>query len=480
MPGRQAGLDGLLGDPARPAADGHQFVGDAGRPRSDHAVAGFLIGAQLEHVAQHGQVASFELGQQVEGSDGRLGRGVVGVVEQDRSARPGHGHQAQLGVARLQPSQDLLPRHPFHQADGRRPQRRMHRMLAEHRHADVLVLAPVMQGEAHPIQAESDDLIGPQVGLRAQAVGEHTRPGSDGHRSHALVVVIEDGDPLGGRRQGFDKLSLPRYDRLHRAGPFQMHRADIGDHAHLRPGDVAQQGDLPRHVEAHLQHGPAVIAGQLEDRQRQADLVVEVAEVAQGAEPSFEQLGGDFLGSRLPQTAGDADDMDRQARTPVAGGLLQRRQHVRHAQQADVGECEIRRQRSTQIDHRPGTQAVALDEGGPRPSLEGLGQEVMAVDLVPLQGEEEGPRDDLARIDDGGPYRRAGAAPDPPGQGFDRQLESEARRRHLSHLRPPSARPGWEATRGARRAARPLPGRRAPPPQIPTGRSPACPIERGR
>ncbi len=174
-----------------------------------------------------------------------------------------------------------------------------------------------------------------------------------------------------------------------------MHRADVGDHAHLRPGDVAQQGDLPRHVEAHLQHGPAVIAGQLEDRQRQADLVVEVAGVAQGAEPSFEQLGGDFLGRRLAHAAGDADDMDRQARTPVAGGLLQRRQHVRHAQEADVGEREILRQRSTQVDHRPGTQAVTLDHGGPRPSLEGLGQEVMAVDLVPLEGEEEGPRDDL-------------------------------------------------------------------------------------
>jgi hypothetical protein len=116
-----------------------------------------------------------------------------------------------------------------------------------------------------------------------------------------------------------------------------MHRPDVRDDPHLRTGDVAQQRDLSGHVEPHLQHGPGVIAGQLENRQRQADFVVEVPQVPQRTEATLEQLGGDFLGGRFAQAAGDADDAQRQPRAPVAGDLLQRGQDARHAQQARVG-----------------------------------------------------------------------------------------------------------------------------------------------
>src|SRR3972149_2323276 len=71
--------------------------------------------------------------------------------------------QAQLGARRLQADQDLLPGQAFGQADGRRPQRGVHRVLAEQRHADVFVLASVMQRKANAVQTETDDPVGPQV-----------------------------------------------------------------------------------------------------------------------------------------------------------------------------------------------------------------------------------------------------------------------------------------------------------------------------
>ena len=62
-----------------------------------------------------------------------------------------------------------------------------------------------------------------------------------------------------------------------------MDRTNVRDHADLRQGNVAEEGNLARHIKSHFQHGPLVARAQAQNGQGQADLIIEVAGTLQGA-----------------------------------------------------------------------------------------------------------------------------------------------------------------------------------------------------
>ena len=73
-------------------------------------------------------------------------------------------------------------------------------------------------------------------------------------------------------------------------------------------GDCDERADLAGVVHAELDDRDLGTVAQLDERQRQADVVVQIAAIAEDAVAGRQQIGGDFLGRRLSGAAGDGDD----------------------------------------------------------------------------------------------------------------------------------------------------------------------------
>ena len=247
---------GRFGDGVRARTERQQGVRHLGGTHPDHLVSLTLVGTQFKHVTQHGDLAPVQFAEQVERRQHRLGRGIVGVVEDQRTRLGTDRHQAQLRMSLAQPVEDLLPGQPFGQADRRGAQGSMHRMPPDHRDAQVQRLAVIVQAKADAVQAEAFDVVSPQFGFGRQSVEEDARAGLFFHLAHPRVIKVQDGHATLGQR--LHKFGLANEDILLRACPFGVDRANIADHADLRLGNVAQEGNFARHVESHFEHGAFV------------------------------------------------------------------------------------------------------------------------------------------------------------------------------------------------------------------------------
>ena len=127
--------------------------------------------------------------------------------------------------------------------------------------------------------------------------------------------------------QACQDLGLGRGDRLIAAEQLEMDRADVGDRGHVGLGDRAQLGDLAETAHRHLEHQELGLGRGREDRQRQADLGVEV--LGAGVEAEREDRPADVLDRRLAGRAGDPDHSTAELATPGACQRLQRAERVR-------------------------------------------------------------------------------------------------------------------------------------------------------
>ena len=95
------------------------------------------------------------------------------------------------------------------------------------------------------------------------------------------VVGVDHGG--AARRQRLEDLALGARDRLFRVEEFEVREPGVGDERDVRLREPAEVADLARVVHAHLDHRAAVAGAQLEQRERQADVVVQIA--ARGEHP---------------------------------------------------------------------------------------------------------------------------------------------------------------------------------------------------
>jgi hypothetical protein len=114
-------------------------------------------------------------------------------------------------------------------------------------------------------------------------------------------------------------------------------RADVGDHRHFRLGDRCQLGNLTAAPHRHLQHQRLSVVGRFQQRQRQADLVVEVLVV--GVNPARQQRPGDVLDRGLANRAGDAEDAG--AESPAPGPRQRLHRHQRIIDREDPGAAFV-------------------------------------------------------------------------------------------------------------------------------------------
>ena len=118
------------------------------------------------------------------------------------------------------------------------------------------------------------------------------------------------------------------YHTLEGAEAFEVRATDIGDESAVGIGDTAEEFNLPRMVGAHFHDGQFRSFGDGEQRQRHAEVVVEVALGSRGL-VTFVQHGVDeLLSSRLAIGTSDADDGNLKMAAVLARQLLQGLQHV--------------------------------------------------------------------------------------------------------------------------------------------------------
>ena len=79
----------------------------------------------------------------------------------------------------------------------------------------------------------------------------------------------------------------------------------------------------PGHVEAHFQNGPLMPGTESQDRQRQSDLVVQIAGALQSPKTLGKHLRHHLLGGRLAHAASDSDHAQVELAPPESGNVLQ-------------------------------------------------------------------------------------------------------------------------------------------------------------
>ena len=78
-----------------------------------------------------------------------------------------------------------------------------------------------------------------------------------------------------------------------------MHGVDIGDDRHVGRGDPGQRPDLAGRAHAHLEDGGVVAGPKPQEREGQAEVVVEVPLAFQDVVARREEGGGEVLGRGL-------------------------------------------------------------------------------------------------------------------------------------------------------------------------------------
>ena len=264
--------------------------------------------------------------------------------------------------------------------------------------------------EAHAVARRATRRPRPPRRQRARSRSVSTRAcGVLAHPVDARVVGVEHRRAVA--RQRLDQLALAALDRVQRSGAREVRRAHRGDHADRGPRHGRQQRDVAGDVHAHLEHRDLVLGPQPQQRQRQADLVVLVALVAQHRPALGQRLGDLLLGGRLGQRSGDA-------RRPAARSGRATPPRPRAAPPASATATTLTRRPEAATAARR-ERRVPQHQCG-RARRDGIGQEPMAVRALAGQREEGVARLDAARID----RARHGWVHRPDGRRLPRTAEA--------------------------------------------------------
>jgi len=236
----------------------------------------------------------------------------------------------------------------------------------------VLFPGPVLPGDASPGDQHRDDPVGVNVRRGMQSEGDDPAlPVPSGIPEEGIILVY---DHRPRRRQLPEQVSFLRRHPGQVRESRQMGQADIGDQADVRQGHPGQSGDLPRGVRPQLQDSRHVAGPQAEQRQRQTDEIVEVAFRFQNVSPPSHDGGDHLLGCGLAGAAGNGDDRGGEAPPPPGGQITQCPQGI-----ADDDHGELAGE----------TLRPTVDEGSGGPLPPGLRQVVVAVEMLPRQGDEQ-------------------------------------------------------------------------------------------
>jgi hypothetical protein len=202
--------------------------------------------------------------------------------------------------------------------------------------------------------------------------------------------------------------------------------ADVGPDADLGFRDTDEGANFAWMVHAEFDHRDLRPRAQLEQRQRQADVVVQVPRVAEHPVARREELRRGLLRRRFARAPGNGHHLRPGPPAHVAGQLLQRPRRVRHLDEHAGPPFTCLKGGRRTLDHRARC-AFRQRVGNERVTVEPL-----AADRHEQLARRDGPRVDRYAGD-----LAPGVARDQPPAGGGRDLPGGQRqRRHaLRHLR---------------------------------------------
>ena len=250
-------------------------------------------------------------------------------------------------------------------------------MRAHQRQAQGQTQGPQHEVTAVVVQAHR---VGVQVALLAADRDDVQTGGAGlvGEEGRVVVVAVDHGGGAGGAAG--EDFRLGAGDAVHGAEAFQVGAGDVGDQRHVRLHQAAGPGDFAGGVGAQLDHRLAVLGVQTQQRERHADVVVEVAVGGQGA--LAQQDGDHFFNGGLAGVAGDRHARHRELGGVAGGQAAQTLAGIGHAH---VG-----------VEHA-GVTAL-FHQCGHRAGVPGLGQEGVAVKTLAAQRHEQAVRAQLAGV----------------------------------------------------------------------------------
>ncbi len=334
-------------------------------------------GAQLLHVPHHGHLpAVLGVPQHGGGSPHGLGICVVSVIQNHNVPLAAHNVHPHF---RGQKCADAL-NHLVRGHAQRLTHRRSHKGGVDHVAAQGgNVRLELAAGGLYPA-AQMPRAVGGQVpgGVLQPLSLPHKHRGlgqRPPQRSQHGVVPVEDGQPL--RLQMGENFALGLKDVLPAAQILNVGVPDVGNEGHVRLHQPAQIVDLPCVVHPQLHHAHLMAPLQLEQGEGHADVVVEVPLRFVDAEFCPQHGGYHVLGGGLAHRAGDGDKWDIEPFFVIPGQLPQGALGGAHLDVEFAGEIAL---------PLPGGKAAR------RPRLQGSVNEGVAVEPLPLQGDEQAAR----------------------------------------------------------------------------------------
>ena len=188
-----------------------------------------------------------------------------------------------------------------------------------------------------------------------------------------VVIGVDDGNAI--RLQAAKNAALLASHFVQVAHAFKVGALGVSDHRHGRCTEGRQVGDFTRAIHAHLDDSSAMRGAQPKQRQRQADVVIEVAASGEhgGAEGCLQNRGDHFLGRRLAVRASDGNDRQRELGAP--------------------GGCKVAEGEAGVIDDngRNTSRHLAFirHEQGSGACGHGLIEKIMCIETLAAQGDEE-------------------------------------------------------------------------------------------
>ena len=220
---------------------------------------------------------------------------------------------------------------------------------------------------------------GAQVGASAEPEAQHARARHAAPQCCEGIIVVDHRD--AGRVEPCHHLAFGARHALEAAEALEVLRAGVGDHADLRARHGHQRADVAGAVGAHFDDGAVLGAAQPQQRQRHAQVIVQVAARRQAGATLREDRAQHFLGGGLAIAARHAQHRAAVGAAPGAARAGERAFNVAHQ---DLGQRHV--------DH------AAYDRAG-RAGGGGGGDELMAVGARAGQRQEQIPRAELTRID---------------------------------------------------------------------------------
>src|SRR5260221_1053731 len=203
-------------------------------------------------------------------------------------------------------------------------------------------------------------------------------------REACEMSVVAVGDRGAAGFDTVEDLGLGIGDRLERGEIAEMRDLDRGDDGDMRPGDRAELGELAGMVHAELEDAEIRLARHCGRRQGPAPLIVEAADRGVGQALARQRNPQRLLGPGLADAPSDADDPGMAAPPRRAAERRQGGQRIADDEQRRIASDAVGR---------------LCDERRGSPPRERVGDEGVAIEIRPLERDEEVAGGDGAAVD---------------------------------------------------------------------------------